>query len=491
MADTKTTGLSAFTPVLTDLVYGVDDPGGTPASGKLTLQSVMDLFEANMAAPASAIASGTFADARIAETNVTQHEAALTITESQISDLGTYQVQLAEGPFVDGDKTKMDGIEALADVTDAANVEAAIEAMTLTPVSGATGDEVLIVDATDGGLKAVLWQNLPGSGGGISNVVEDTTPQLGGDLDTQGNSITGGLIMPERADHAGTPTAGSGEIWISNDATQKLMFTDDAGSDREVLTDASGSSLSTIATPAGADEVLLFDASNGSVAGVATLTDIIADVGILTTADKSGSDADVISGTAGTSGDLAVWDANGDLIDGPTPPSGAIVGTTDTQTLTNKTLTAPVLGGTLTGTYTLGGTPTFPSTVVSTTGAQTLTNKTLTSPKISHPITTDADNYTLVAGDQSGIVIMSGGSANQLTIPTNASVAFPLGTKIEVWSTGAGTTTIAGATGVTLQGNGGSASAGSCDIQTQYGGATLTKIATDTWMVAGDIDAVA
>ena len=31
----------------------------------------------------------------------------------------------AEGPFVNGDKTKLDGIEALADVTDTANVTAA------------------------------------------------------------------------------------------------------------------------------------------------------------------------------------------------------------------------------------------------------------------------------------------------------------------------------------------------------------------------------
>jgi hypothetical protein len=36
------------------------------------------------------ITSGTFADARIAESNVTQHQAALSITESQISDLGSY-----------------------------------------------------------------------------------------------------------------------------------------------------------------------------------------------------------------------------------------------------------------------------------------------------------------------------------------------------------------------------------------------------------------
>ena len=38
----------------------------------------------------SAITSGTFLDARIAQSNVTQHQAALSITESQISDFGTY-----------------------------------------------------------------------------------------------------------------------------------------------------------------------------------------------------------------------------------------------------------------------------------------------------------------------------------------------------------------------------------------------------------------
>jgi len=43
MADAKLTDLSAFTPVRTDLIYGVDDPGGTPASGKLTIADVLGL----------------------------------------------------------------------------------------------------------------------------------------------------------------------------------------------------------------------------------------------------------------------------------------------------------------------------------------------------------------------------------------------------------------------------------------------------------------
>jgi hypothetical protein len=47
------------------------------------------------------------------------------IPTDTIVDLSNKQDILAEGAFVDGDKTKLDGIEALADVTDTANVTSA------------------------------------------------------------------------------------------------------------------------------------------------------------------------------------------------------------------------------------------------------------------------------------------------------------------------------------------------------------------------------
>jgi len=82
---------------------------------------------------------------------------------------------------------------------------------------------------------------------------------------------------------------------------------------------------------------------------------------------------------------------------------------------------------------------------------------------------------------------MSSGSANTLTIPANASVAFPIGTMIRVIQIGAGTTSITGDTGVTLNG----VSAGSGDVSAQWDEVRLYKVATDEWYATGDIGAVA
>lgn len=101
------------------------------------------------------------------------------------------------------------------------------------------------------------------------------------------------------------------------------------------------------------------------------------------------------------------------------------------QTLTNKTLTSPVISspvfsGTMTGTYTIGGTPTFPSSVATLTGVQTLTNKTLTSPIITGGT---IDNATITVDSISGhttstIVTVGGVQMNNGTIATsNAIVA--------------------------------------------------------------------
>lgn len=98
--------------------------------------------------------------------------------------------------------------------------------------------------------------------------------------------------------------------------------------------------------------------------------------------------------------------------------TSAPIGLTDSQTLTNKVLTSPTissptLSGTLSGTYTIGGTPTFPSSVVTLTDIQTLTNKTLTSPTLNTPTITNA---TISADTLSGFTTSTNGTVYGISV---------------------------------------------------------------------------
>lgn len=297
------------------------------------------------------------------------------------------QAEPSEGAFANGDKTKLDGIEAGADVTDATNVNAAGATMnTDSDVSGNTWvvDEdnmasdsatkvptqqsvKAYVDANSGGisdgdkgditvsasgatwtidddtigtdeLSATgtadgttflrgdnVWATPAGGGGGISNVVDDTTPQLGGDLDMNGNDITdtGGTARAITKTGAGSltvsaaaggltlsTTAGNGDVTVSAHGSGTVTV---AG--RDVATD--GAKLDGV--EASAD---VTDATNVAAAGAVMDGDFGSNglmertgAGTYTVTSKSGSDATVITGTAGTAGNLVEWDANGDAID--------------------------------------------------------------------------------------------------------------------------------------------------------------------------------
>lgn len=89
--------------------------------------------------------------------------------------------------------------------------------------------------------------------------------------------------------------------------------------------------------------------------------------------------------------------------------------------------------------------------------------------------------YTLVAADAGKMVTLTNASAITLTIPTNASVPFPLNTRIDIGQGGAGQVTVGGA-GVTIRSSG-----SKLKISGQYSGATLWKKGTDEWWLIGDI----
>jgi hypothetical protein len=100
-------------------------------------------------------------------------------------------------------------------------------------------------------------------------------------------------------------------------------------------------------------------------------------------------------------------------------------------------------------------------------------------------LTTSAQtaSYTLVLSDAADLVEMSNASANNLTVPLNSSVAFPVGTQINILQTGAGQTTVVATGGVTINATPG------LKLRAQWSAATLIKRATDTWVLVGDLSA--
>ena len=93
-------------------------------------------------------------------------------------------------------------------------------------------------------------------------------------------------------------------------------------------------------------------------------------------------------------------------------------------------------------------------------------------------------SYTLALTDQSKIVETNVGSANDVTIPLDSSVNFPIGTEIQVLQLGAGQTTIVATSGVTTR-----SKSGQLKIANQNTGVTLVKRAANDWYVIGNLTA--
>jgi hypothetical protein len=95
-------------------------------------------------------------------------------------------------------------------------------------------------------------------------------------------------------------------------------------------------------------------------------------------------------------------------------------------------------------------------------------------------LNTQTASYTLALADENALVRMNVATANNLTVPTNATVAFPVGTSVTVRQVGAGTTTIVPAVGVTIT------TPSSLILRVQYSSAQLVQVAANTWDLIGD-----
>lgn len=102
---------------------------------------------------------------------------------------------------------------------------------------------------------------------------------------------------------------------------------------------------------------------------------------------------------------------------------------------------------------------------------------------LSLTINTQTASYTLVLTDNGKYVRMNSGSALNLTVPPNASVAFPTGSQIVIRNTGAGQVAVVAGAAVTIN------TSQTLLLRAQHSSATLVKVGTNEWDLAGDLEA--
>ena len=249
------------TPVVLDLtattVLGRNGSNDISALSMTTLRTMLNVADGATNYPGAG--EQAFLDAD--HTKLDGIEDAATIDQTGAEIKSAYEAEADTNAFTDTEKTKLTGIEATADITDATNVAAAgammdsdiseaegflrktgpgayegiksnIGAAVSPTVNEDSGDGYAIgstwLDTTadkgyiclDATVAAAVWKETTGAGSGLANIVEDTTPQLGGDLDLNGHEIL--LDTTPGTDHTASGTKGT----FTNGNAGQVVFGD-------------------------------------------------------------------------------------------------------------------------------------------------------------------------------------------------------------------------------------------------------------------------
>jgi hypothetical protein len=150
-------------------------------------------------------------------------------------------------------------------------------------------------------------------------------PPLAGPIVGYASPVNGNQIIVYGAgaysgDNLTVMNAGASGTWLTTNNSKPIYFFPAGGADfsGHLYIDTSGN--------------LSADGSLTATGGVKIAT------GAMLTGNHGNAASVQHSDNSGTSGNLAAFDANGNVTNGPMPPTGSIVGTSDTQALTNKTV---------------------------------------------------------------------------------------------------------------------------------------------------------
>jgi hypothetical protein len=460
-----------------DNTSDANKPVSTAAQTALDLKAPLEspTFTGTVTLPTGTVTAGMILDGTIVNADI---NASAAIAQSKIADLTTdlaAKLALAGGTMTGAiamGTNKITGLGTPTDSTDAATkayVDAVTEGLHIHPsaVAATTANVNLSSDLENGdtldgvtlatGNRILVKNQTTQSENGIYVVAASGAPSRATDFDAPAEIDGGDFVFVT----GGTANDNTG--WVQTNivgtvGTDAIAFSQFSGAGTYTAGNGltlTGSVFSIDTTITQARVADVSDTEIGYLNGVTS--------GIQTQLnDKSPLASPTFTGTV-------------------TIPNGAALGTPTSLTLTNAT-GLPVASG-ISGLGT--GVATFLASPTAANLASMVTDEIGSGSLMFSEVPTNAQtaSYTLVLADKAKIVEMNVGSANNLTVPLNASVAFPVGTQIHIVQTGAGQTTVVATGGVTINATPG------LKLRTQWSGATLIKRAENTWVLVGDLSA--
>jgi hypothetical protein len=477
-----------------DNTSDTNKPVSTATQTALDLKANLDspTFTGTVTLPTGTVTAGMILDGTIVNADI---NASAAIAQSKIADLTTdlsSKLALAGGNMTGAiamGTNKITGLGTPTDSADAATkayVDAVTEGLHIHPsVVAATTANVDLANALENGdtldgvtlatgNRVLVKNQTTQSENGIYVVAASGAPTRATDFDAPAEIDGGDFVFVT----GGTANDNTG--WVQTNTVGTV------GTDAIVFTQFSGAGTYTAGnglTLAGS--VFSIDTTI-TQARVADVSDT--EIGYLngvTSGIQTQLDAKLASATASTTYEtisnvaLKAPLASPTFTGTVTIPNGAALGTPTSLTLTNAT-GLPVA----TGISGLGSNvATFLATPSSANFASMISDEIGTGNVLLSDMATSAQSasYTLVLADKAKVVEMSVGSANNLTVPLNASVAFPVGTQIHIVQTGSGQTTVVATGGVTIN------TATTLKLRAQWSAATLIKRAENTWVLVGDL----
>ena len=341
-----------------------------------------------------------------------------------------------------------------ADATTKAYVDAVTEGLHIHPsvVAATTANVALSTalengDTIDGitlatGNRILVKNQTTQSENGIYVVQASGQPTRATDFDTAAEVDSGDFVFVS----SGTINGGTGWVQVNRPAT--------IGTDAIAFTQFSGAGT--------------YLAGNGL-----TLTGNSFSIDATVTADLSTSQT--LNNKSLTNSSLnAPFIENGinfGVMSGGTGSSGQVIKSTGTgaEWATISEYSAPTIGST---------------SIASGATVTTIAGLTLTAPVVNLSINEQTGtSYTVALSDNGKLVTLSNAGAITVTVPTNDSAAYATGSQINLVQLGAGTVSVVGDSGVSVLGTPG------LNFRAQYSSATLIKINTNSWLLAGDLSA--